>query len=36
MAWERQTNPFLLCRDVETFLEAKQGWAGFKVQYGLR
>jgi glyoxylase-like metal-dependent hydrolase (beta-lactamase superfamily II) len=36
MALERSTNPFLLCPDVEAFLEAKQGWANFKVQHGLR
>lgn len=36
MAWERRTNPFLLCADIEAFLQAKQEWAGFKVKHGLR
>jgi glyoxylase-like metal-dependent hydrolase (beta-lactamase superfamily II) len=36
VAWERQTNPFLLCPNVEAFLKAKQEWAEFKVRYGLR
>jgi glyoxylase-like metal-dependent hydrolase (beta-lactamase superfamily II) len=33
---ERQTNPFLLCRDVEAFLRLKQDWAAFKKTHGLR
>lgn len=36
MAWERHTNPFLLCADIEAFLKAKQEWAGFKAKHGLR
>ena len=36
IAWERSTNPFLLCPDVETFLKAKREWAGFKLKLGLR
>ncbi|MCE1205238.1 MAG: MBL fold metallo-hydrolase [Holophagaceae bacterium] len=36
VAWERRNNPFLLCADVEAFLEAKQSWAGFKARHGLR
>jgi glyoxylase-like metal-dependent hydrolase (beta-lactamase superfamily II) len=36
VAWERHTNPFLLCPDVEAFLNAKQGWAEFKAKHGLR
>jgi hypothetical protein len=36
MAWERSTNPFLLCADVEAFLKAKHGWAVFKAKHGLR
>ena len=36
LAWERRTNPFLLCDDVEAFLRLKAGWAGFKVRHGLR
>ncbi len=34
--WERRTNPFLLCTDVEAFLALKAGWAGFKARHGLR
>ena len=33
---ERATNPFLLCRDAEAFLELKREWAAFKTQYGLK
>ena len=36
IAWERSTNPFLLCPDVEAFLRTKQEWAGFKAKHGLR
>jgi len=36
MAWERANNPFLLCTDVDAFLEAKRHWAGFKAAHGLR
>jgi len=36
MAWERSTNPFLLCSDVEAFLKLKGEWAEFKVRQGLR
>ena len=36
IAWERHSNPFLLCLDVEAFLKAKQDWAGFKARHGLR
>ncbi len=36
IAWERRSNPFLLCPDVEAFLKAKQEWAGFKARHGLR
>lgn len=36
MAWEKATNPFLLCPDVEAFLKTKQAWAGFKARHGLR
>jgi len=36
LAWERSTNPFLLCADVEAFLQAKREWAGFKAAHGLR
>jgi glyoxylase-like metal-dependent hydrolase (beta-lactamase superfamily II) len=33
---ERTTNPFLLCRDVEGFLQLKRDWAAFKKQHGLK
>ena len=36
MALEKQTNPFLLCRDVEAFLKLKSNWAAFKKEHGLR
>lgn len=36
MALEKATNPFLLCRDVEAFLQAKRDWPGFKAANGLR
>nr|MBP7619059.1 MBL fold metallo-hydrolase [Geothrix sp.] len=36
IAWERRTNPFLLCPDAAAFLRAKQEWAGFKARHGLR
>ena len=36
MAWERQTNPFLICPDVGAFLRAKQEWTTYKASLGLR
>lgn len=36
VGWEKRTNPFLLCPDVEAFLNLKREWAGFKAQHGLR
>ncbi len=36
IGWEKVTNPFLLCPDVEAFLALKRDWAGFKAQKGLR
>lgn len=36
VAWEKRNNPFLLCADVEAFLEAKQAWPAFKATHGLR
>ena len=33
---ERRTNPFLLCRDVDAFLDLKRNWAAVKQQNGLR
>jgi hydroxyacylglutathione hydrolase len=36
MAWERNYNPFLLCGNVEAFLQLKQDWADFKATHGLK
>lgn len=36
LALERQSNPFLRCRDVEEFLALKRDWATYKKQLGLR
>ena len=36
MALEKSSNPFLLCRDEEAFLQLKAGWAAFKQAHGLR
>lgn len=36
LAWERETNPFLLCPDVEAFIRLKGEWPSFKVAHGLR
>ena len=36
LAWERQTNPFLLCPDVEAFIQLKADWPEFKARNGLR
>jgi glyoxylase-like metal-dependent hydrolase (beta-lactamase superfamily II) len=36
IALERNTNPFLLCPDVEAFLQAKADWPVFKARHGLR
>ena len=36
VAWERETNPFLLCPNVEDFIRLKAEWAEFKAQHGLR
>jgi glyoxylase-like metal-dependent hydrolase (beta-lactamase superfamily II) len=36
LAWERATNPFLLCREVEAFLRLKADWPSFKAQFGLK
>ena len=33
---ERQTNPFLLCTDLEAFLARKQDWPIFKKEHGLK
>ncbi|HET9947867.1 MAG TPA: MBL fold metallo-hydrolase [Longimicrobiales bacterium] len=36
IAWERRTNPFLLCPDVDAFLELKRTWADYKARLGLK
>lgn len=36
MALEKETNPFLLCRGVDEFLQLKATWASFKQQHGLK
>jgi glyoxylase-like metal-dependent hydrolase (beta-lactamase superfamily II) len=36
LAWERQSNPFLLCPNVEAFIRLKQEWPEFKARQGLR
>ena len=32
---ERETNPFLLCADVESFLDLKRNWAEYKKEHGI-
>jgi glyoxylase-like metal-dependent hydrolase (beta-lactamase superfamily II) len=36
MALELATNPFLLCRNVDEFLQLKGNWPAFKKEHGLR
>ena len=36
MAWERDTNPFLLARDAAAFLLLKAEWPAFKARNGLK
>ncbi len=36
IALERETNPFLRCRDVEAFLKLKREWPQYKKRLGLR
>jgi hydroxyacylglutathione hydrolase len=36
IALERETNPFLRCTDVETFLQLKREWPEYKKRFGLR
>ena len=36
MALEKSTNPFLLCRSVDEFLQLKATWTSFKKEHGLR
>jgi glyoxylase-like metal-dependent hydrolase (beta-lactamase superfamily II) len=35
MAWERASNPFLLCPDVAAFIRLKAEWPAFKARNGL-
>ena len=35
MALEQQTNPFLLCPDLNAFLQLKKDWPAFKARHGL-
>jgi len=32
---ERETNPFLLCANVESFLDLKRNWAEYKKEHGI-
>ena len=36
LAIEKGTNPFLLCRNVDAFLELKREWPAFKARHGLK
>jgi hydroxyacylglutathione hydrolase len=36
MALEKSTNPFLMCRTVNEFLDLKATWPSFKKEHGLR
>ena len=36
VALEKATNPFLLCADVDAFLDLKATWAAFKKEHGLK
>ncbi len=36
LALEKKTNPFLLCTDVEAFLELRKNWSSFKEEHGLK
>ena len=36
MALERRGNPFLLCPDVDAFIQLKANWPTFKARHGLR
>jgi hydroxyacylglutathione hydrolase len=36
IAWERKTNPFLLCQDQAALLRLKAEWPDFKKQHGLK
>lgn len=36
IGFERKQNPFLLCRDLERFLDLKQNWDAYKHEHGIR
>jgi hydroxyacylglutathione hydrolase len=36
MALEKSTNPFLLCRSLDDFLQLKASWPSFKKEHGLK
>jgi glyoxylase-like metal-dependent hydrolase (beta-lactamase superfamily II) len=36
IALEKETNPFLLCPDVDAFLKMKREWPSFKSTHGLK
>ncbi len=36
LAWERETNPFLMCPDLAAFIDLKAQWTGFKARFGLK
>ena len=36
LALEKRTNPFLLCADLDAFLDLKREWPAFKARHGLK
>jgi hypothetical protein len=36
VGYEKQHNPFLLCRDFETFCRLKDNWNAYKAEHGIR
>jgi hydroxyacylglutathione hydrolase len=36
IGYEKQNNPFLLCRDFEEFCSLKENWAEYKAKHGIR
>jgi len=36
LALEKVSNPFLLCKDVNAFIQLKQDWPQFKLKHGLK
>jgi hydroxyacylglutathione hydrolase len=36
VAWERESNPFLCCENVDAFIHLKAEWTTFKAKHGLR